>query len=500
MSTKWKNNVFSNRINTEIPNTSQTQDIYKDFNYKQIPPLHNVLVEDVDSDDESESDNVEPFQEGIIDTSALDEDDVVDKVEKNRNQIIIEDTTEKTENTPNVSNQKKKRSKKSNISEDATQNIDEIKELIKQIETKGKSMKGKNFNFEKMYELLALIIGLPAKVVDKTVDLVGALYVDLVNKMQGKSKLSNKEKPYKDLVKVGRTQLKNLVAILISFWIVLNWWYVFNYHHSYFSFAKMFDMEGVKIFFESLLMFTNVVNYLLIGIKQDSRVPFIEYVNKFLWDWRPIVFVIFYTTLQSIYATHNMSIEKKFTDAMARKTNDLSGANTGLFLISFVKMDLANRTRMLERMMIFQNIFIVGFVILLKLLFLMAFLPLGILFLYLFLVFHSFFALPVFAGTSILTSLNAMFADLKNSVPDADGTTPESPVETIMRYVLNMSFPVGLVITILSVLISNISIVYKVAGGNSLKMAMGTISIIVLIIGAIIGGLYIYGSRPITYS
>jgi hypothetical protein len=162
-------------------------------------------------------------------------------------------------------------------------------------------------------------------------------------------------------------------------------------------------------------------------------------------------------------------------------------------------MDLANPKRMIERMMIFQNIVIVVFVILLKLLFLMAFLPLGILFLYMFLVFHSFFALPVLAGTNIFTAIGTMFSDLRNSVPDADPTVNESPVTTIMRYALNMGVPIGLVITILSVLINNIAIVYKVTGGNSLKIAMGTISIITMIIGLICGVLYIYGSRPITY-
>jgi hypothetical protein len=464
-------------------------------------------VEDVDSDNEEDLYEVEPFQEGIIDTSVLDEDDAPDIIEKSRNQTIIEDTTESPAGPINPAEQAKqteqakqaKQTNKSKTPNDARLIINEIKRFITDIKTKAKSIQGKNFNFERMYELIGLVIALPAKLVDKTVDLAGAMYVDLVNKMQGKSKLSIKEKPYRDLLSVGQRQMKNLVAIIISFWIVLNWWYVFNYHHSYFSFAKMFDMEGVKIIFESLLMFTNVVNYLLVGLKQDSRVPFMGFINKFLWDWRPITFVVFYTILLSIYAKHNMSIERKFADAISRKTNDLSGANTGLFFLSFIKMDLANPKRMIERMMIFQNIVIVVFVILLKLLFLMAFLPLGILFLYMFLVFHSFFALPVLAGTNIFTAIGTMFSDLRNSVPDADPTVNESPVTTIMRYALNMGVPIGLVITILSVLINNIAIVYKVTGGNSLKIAMGTISIITMIIGLICGVLYIYGSRPITY-
>lgn len=500
MTTKWKNNVFSNQNNLlKQPSSSipTSNNIYNDFNYKQIPPLHNVLVEDVDSDDEDNLNNVEPFQEGIIDTSALDNDDKPDIIEKNRNQIIIEDTTEPTTKS---TSEKSKSKPTTEVVGDAKQNIDEIKQLVKNIELKAKTMKGKNFNFEKMYELLAMVISLPAKVVDKTVDLTGALYVSLVNKMQGKDKLSQKEKPYRDLLSVGRTQIRNLVALIVSFWLVLNWWYIFNYHHSYFSFAKMFDMEGVKIFFESLFMFTNVVNYLLIGVKQDTRIPFIEYINKFLWDWRPITFVLFNMLLYSIYSKHNMSLEKKFSDALSRKTNDLSGANTGLFFFSFIKMDLANPKRMIERMLIFQNIIIVVFVILLKLLFLMAFLPLGILFLYMFLVFHSFFALPVFTGTNIFTAIQIMLSDLKNTVPDADPTKPESFITTIMRYILNMGVPIGLVITILSVLITNIRIVYKVTGGNALKMAMGNIAIIVTMIGLVCGGLYIYGSRPVTYA
>lgn len=494
MTTKWKNNVFSNQPKNEelLKSPSSSSNIYADFNYKQIPPLHNVLVEDVDSDDEDSVNEVEPFQEGIIDTSALDEDDKPDKIELNRNQVIIEDT--KPPPAP-----KKKKRKTSNIPEDARQNIDEIKQLAKNIEIKAKTMKGKNFNFEKMYELLGMVFAFPAKVVDKTVDLAGAMYVDLVNKMQGKDKLSQKEKPYRDLLGVGRTQIRNIVALVISFWLVLNWWYIFNYHHTYFSFAKMADMEGVKIFFESLLMFTNVANYLLIGIKQDSRAPFMEYINQFLWDWRPITFVVFYTILYSIYSKHNMSLEKQFSDALSRKTNAISGLNTGLFFMSFMKMDLANPKRMIERKMIFGFFIIVLFVILLKLLFLMAFLPLGVLFLYVFLVFHSFFALPVFAGSNMFTAIHTIFADLKNSVFDPETTEPESPVTTIMRYILNMGVPIGLVITIVSILINNITMVYKVSGGNTLKMAMGNIAIIVMMIGVAWGGLYIYGSRPITY-
>lgn len=467
MTSIWKN-IFS-KEETPPPDT----DIYKDFNYKQIP-------------------DIDTLKEGLVDTSALDTDDHPEIQELNRNQVVIESTKEKKKA------KKKKRGMK--VPPEAIQNIEEIKKMVKDIDNKQKTMKGKNFDFDKMYQMVGLIFGFPAKVVDKTTDLMGALYVDFINKMQGENEISHNDKSYKELLNAGRKQIKNVFSIIIAFWLTMNWWYVFTNKHTYFSFAKLVNIAGVKIPLESILMFTNVVNYCLIGFKQDEgRIPFVRYMNDFLHEWRPIVFVIFFTILQSIYSKYNMAIEKKFTDAMSRKANDLSGANTGLFFLSFIKMDMFNSDRMMDRMAIFQNIIIVVFVILLKLLFVMALLPLGILILYIFLVFHSFFALPAFTGVSMFTELRRIFVDISSSVPDKKPGEPEPPSQTMWRLLMNMGPMVGLVIIIMSVLISNITLVSNVRANNSLKSSMTTMSIAVLFGALALGGIGIYNVFPPNY-
>lgn len=470
MTSIWKN-IFSNEETPPNPN------IFQDYNYKQIPELETLDI-----------------REGLIDTSALDEDDYAENTELNQNQVIIEDTKEKPK--------KKSKKKKGGIDvpPEGKQDIEDIKKMIKEIENKSKSLQGKKFEFDKMYQIIGLIFGFPAKVVDKTTDLMGALYVDFINKMQGDNEISHNDNSYKELLKVGRTQIKNVFSIIISFWIVLNWWYIFSNKHTFFSFAKLVNMEGIRIPFESILMFTNVVNYCLIGFKQDEgRIPYVRYLNDFLYEWRPIVFVIFYTILQSIYSKYNMSIEKKFTDAMSRKVNDLSGANTGFFFLSFLKMDIFNPKRMMERMAIFQNIVIVVFVILLKLLFVMALLPLGILILYIYLVFHSFFALPAFTGISMFTEIRRIFIDISSSVEDKTTGEPEMPTFTMWRLLMNVGPIIALVIIVMSVFISNITLVSNVRATNSLKDSMINTSIIALFVGLVLGGIGIYNFLPPNY-
>lgn len=383
----------------------------------------------------------------------------VDTIPKNPQQVIIETVTDEPP-------QPRATPKKTQV-EIA---IDAITGYLSSMNKPG----GKKFNFDKMYLLLAKAVMFLPNMFDLILNLLSAWYLERVNHIHQRELGDEHGKEYIEYLERVKKQVKQFFYLLTSLYMVLNWWYGFNYFHRFISTSHLVDVGMIpplKIVLESNMAFTNLVNYLLFGFKQDEeRVPVSADICAFLWKYRPFVFVTFMTIFQSIYVNQKATIEKEFFDAMTRKTNGIAGANIFFTFMSWIKLDLLWPDRMKDRMMIFQNFFITFFVVLLKLLLILAFLPLGVTFLYLFLFFWSYFPLAVFNGPSMFTMIKVMLIDLANSV---DETSTENPGQKLYRIVVNQLVPITIFVMFFSVLLSNITALSGLAKNQSTTTLLG---------------------------
>jgi hypothetical protein len=361
--------------------------------------------------------------------------------------------------------------------------IDAIKNYVFSMETTGKSIgKSKKFNIKSLYEVLAKAAMFLPSMFDLILNLLSAWYLERIHHMNKRELGDENGKLYKEYLERVKTQVKNVFYLLISLYMVLNWWYGFNYFNRFISTSHMVEVRSIpplKIVLESNIAFTNIVNYLLFGLKFDeARVPFSADVCALLWKYRPLVFIGFLAIFQSVYVTHKAKIEKVFYDAITGKKNGISGINIFATFMSWIRLDLMWSDRMIARMKIFKNFFIAFFVTLLKLVFILAFLPLGVLFLYLFLFFWSFFPILAFNGTSAITMIKVMLIDLTNTV---DEPSSENPMHKIYRMFANHLVPITIFIMFFSIFAANMKAVTGLTTTKTAKMLFGMSFIVFLI-------------------
>ena len=499
--TKWKNrlaqetqeNMVSGDLGNIMSPSPQLPSFFASKMWKQTPPPEPVLV----NTDTSTQPVQEPFIEGlskkqkkakaakaaavkaaaaaaaaaaVTPAAASPESemtpeeieemqkDLADKISQNTDQVTIETVLETP--PPPVKKQKTQ----------VEIAIDAFKTYMVSMKKPEKSNSHKNSNFNNVLQFICKCVMFLPNIFDLTMDLLSAWYLERINHMNKRELGNEQEKTYTNHLAKVKKQIKNFFYLLVSLYMVLNWWYSFNYFNRFISTSHLVEVTTiplVKIVLESNMAFTNIVNYVLFGFKQDeARIPFSKDICALLWKYRSFVFIGFMSILQSVYVTQRAGIEKKFFDAMMRKSNDLSGANIFFTFMSWVRLDLLWSDRMGDRMSIFRSFFITIFVVLLKLLLILAFLPFGIMFLYLFLFFWSFFPLAVFNGIEMFTMIKAMFIDLTHTV---DEPFDETPGHRMYRVVLNNIVPFVIFIMFFSILVSNITEVRGLPGTRSAK-------------------------------
>jgi hypothetical protein len=353
--------------------------------------------------------------------------------------------------------------------------IDAIKNYVFSLEASGKSIgNNKKFNIKNLYALLAKSVLFVPSVFDLILNLLSAWYLERIHHMNKRELGDEHGKLYKDYLERVKTQVKSVFYLLTSLYMVLNWWYGFNYFNRFISTSHMVEIRSIpplKIVLESNMALTNIVNYILFGFKFDeARVPFSADICGLLWKYRSLTFVAFLTIFQSVYVTQKSKIEKAFYDAITGKKNGISGINIFATFMSWIRLDLMWSTRMLDRMAIFKNFFITFFVTLLKLVFILAFLPLGVLFLYLFLFFWSFFPIVAFNGTAAITMIKAMLIDLTNVV---DEPASENTTHKVYRIFANHLVPITIFIMFFSIFIANLKVVTGLTMTKTAKMLFG---------------------------
>lgn len=500
MTSVWKNKTFSEPTKPDVSPPNVEEDIYRDFNYKNIPNIYDASPP---SPTPVLPANTSPIIENYEgDTSIMNKEDNPDSnTELSTSEIVLNDLTKEVPTIGEINKlyQNVRPFDPNSTETEIRRYVKDVNTMVNEIKSQNENLQGTNFNFDKMYGLIGTAISFPARVFDRTIDLFAFLYLNFVNNINGVRALDKKSKEYLALEEIAKRQMKNFMAVIISFWIVLNWWWLFNYVYKYLSFADLFDIPIIKIIMESLLMFLNIVNYALMGFKLDDyRLVLPKYLSIFLWAYRPITFVVFLGLVSGIIAVHKSNLDHQFRRAMSREPNTISGINTMAFFFSFLKMDVFNPIRMMERVAITQSFIITIFMLIFKLLFVLAFLPFGVMFVYLYLIIYSFFGIIMFNGINVFTAFRAMFMDLTNSVPDTNDPD-EPPLMTLYRVVMNMFVYVGISITFIGILAENMKIVLRLNQKSATYNTMLVFSILALM-GGILGSIInIWASLPKNY-
>ena len=86
------------------------------------------------------------------------------------------------------------------------------------------------------------------------------------------------------------------LAVPMTYIIVLNWWYFWNYTDFTFDFRSLADLtSALKWVFEPFFYSVEFINYYLVGIRVDANISDeIRYLFRGMWNNRPITFTIFY--------------------------------------------------------------------------------------------------------------------------------------------------------------------------------------------------------------
>lgn len=112
------------------------------------------------------------------------------------------------------------------------------------------------------------------------------------------------------------------LAVPVSYVIVINWWYLWNYTDFTFDFRSLLNYFPMKWPIEPFLYAIEYINYSLIGFRVDSEPKSLfgtpEEVREWLrqlWDYRPITFTFFYACLAGLFI--GVPEVSKFSDTMA---------------------------------------------------------------------------------------------------------------------------------------------------------------------------------------
>lgn len=100
------------------------------------------------------------------------------------------------------------------------------------------------------------------------------------------------------------------LAVPMTYIIVLNWWYIWNYTDFTFDFRSFINFFPIgRWLVEPTFYSIELVNYFLLGMRVDSELTSLMVVNpetarKFfrtLWDYRPITFTVFYALVGGLF-------------------------------------------------------------------------------------------------------------------------------------------------------------------------------------------------------
>jgi hypothetical protein len=224
----------------------------------------------------------------------------------------------------------------------------------------------------------------------------------------------------KDIIK---RQLYRFIAILFSFIIIWNWWFLWNYTNFVVNLEKPLDYPPFSILyyiFEPSFKVIELINYYMLSIRMDAGMPgiFREFMRD-LWNYRPITFGIF-TTLMLAGCT-NAPFGSIFVSLFSGKPSGIAKLVMILSVIMYIFLTVNP-----ERIRTFMFYFfwfppIIVFVVLLLMLLVYVFSGFTALIFALYLFFLSNFGLLIFNGGNPFKAVSAIFkiySDLKTAPVD----------------------------------------------------------------------------------
>lgn len=223
-----------------------------------------------------------------------------------------------------------------------------------------------------------------------------------------------------------REQLIRYLAIIFSYIVILNWWFLWYYSDFTFNWKSILEIPIFHIFYyaiEPVCTVLETINYYLLNIRMDADVsPEIREAMHKLWDLRPITFTVFYFVATSFFISSPVG---KWIASV------LSGSPTGLSLmvmifsiITYFYLNI-NTARLLTLTAQLGNPLVVGFILLLMLLFVILFSGIFTPFFALYLMILSNFSILIFCGRNTFAKINEIFSDLEEAPveePDSQDT------------------------------------------------------------------------------
>lgn len=345
-----------------------------------------------------------------------------------------------------------------------TQQIEEIK---------------KQGDIRKVRKLVSdLIKALPQgieKSIHRLADLIVAFYYENTEKTEAKTS-------HQVIVQ----QMQLYLIIPLTFWVALNWWYVWNYTNFSFNFMdalKYFPFNILHYVVEPGFYVLEMMNYYVLTIRMDkdlscSARAFIET----LWDWRPITFTLFAFGMAGILKAMPVS------DTAGGMISGETTAISGLIFIGTICAFFYLTATCMKRMMYFnnllQNAFLLMFMLLLFFLFVLIVAGFASSIALLYFLFFSYFVLIVFERFHFVSKILEIFNDLTTApVKDPDAKFEEKPFTFVKQFIFRNFF--GLCWVFCGVLPIFIYSMIKISTIRNLAM-MITLILFVILLDAIL--------------
>lgn len=97
--------------------------------------------------------------------------------------------------------------------------------------------------------------------------------------------------------RIIKGQMYQLIGLLLSFIVIWNWWYLWNYTSFSFDFENLLNYPPFSILFyifEPSFKVIELINYYMITRRIDAEIsPAARGILRHMWDWRPVAFGLF---------------------------------------------------------------------------------------------------------------------------------------------------------------------------------------------------------------
>lgn len=277
-------------------------------------------------------------------------------------------------------------------------------------------------------------------------------------------------------------QINLYLIIPVSFWVALNWWYVWNYTHFSFNFMDALKYPPFNMMyyvFEPGFYVLEMMNYYTLTMRVDAKLACWkrEWLNT-LWDWRPVTFTIFALGTAGLLKT--MPVSETAGGMVGGDTTAISGLIFIGTIVAFAYLTLTCMARMLHFNELFKNAFLLAFMMLLFFLFVLIVAGFASSIAVVYYLFFSQMVLICFERFNCDTKVQEMFNDLKTApVKDPEATLSSKPYTFIKQFIFRNFF--GLCWVFCAVLPMCIYSLVKVSSITNLAMMITLIIFIIML-------------------